>query len=285
MASIPDAGSPVPENSGTATPAQHGGRLRSRLLRKKVLAPIVLAVIGGLLFLAALALYPSEGELATPSFATLELRSSFSIENIDYVVSQTSSSMAAITVIVDLPGGAPHPPASAPALELYLYPPSGVSFRTCPIGSCYWNGEQYYWVDTLNFDSEGIDDTWFATAIFSVRAHSLGYAFNDINASAAIPQIIYAGPGSLTLQTQYDNATSASSYDWSALPTEFVNNTTADWDEPVTSGVGPGRVAVGINHSNEEKDSNKTFFAGALIGLAGGALLSAVQEALHANDR
>lgn len=33
------------------------------------------------------------------------------------------------------------------------------------------------------------------------------------------------------------------------------------------------------------KNSDDTFIAGALIGLAGGALLSAVQEALHANDR
>ena len=52
----------------------------------------------------------------------------------------------------------------------------------------------------------------------------------------------------------------------------------------MTGGRIPGRAAVGINHAEQTTDDNKTFVAGALIGLAGGALLSAVQEALHAND-
>lgn len=101
---------------------------------------------------------------------------------------------------------------------------------------------------------------------------------------AAIPEVLYYGPGSPTLFTEYDNAPLGSNYDWSALPTLFGNGTKVLWSEPVTGGLSPGRIAVGINQANQTKNSNKTFFAGALIGLAGGALLSAVQEALHAND-
>jgi hypothetical protein len=119
---------------------------------------------------------------------------------------------------------------------------------------------------------------------FLIRAHDFGYVSDGINASAAIPAVTYLGQGSPLLETAYYDATAVTSYDWSALQPEFENGTTALWDEPLVSGATQGRIAVGIDHANETKDNDKTFIAGALIGLAGGALLSAVQEALHAND-
>ena len=82
------------------------------------------------------------------------------------------------------------------------------------------------------------------------------------------------------------------SYDWSSFPTSAINNSDAAWTIATTSSVSgrqavastPGRVAVGINHARQASDNDKTFVAGALLGLAGGAILSAVQEALHARD-
>lgn len=310
MSNIPDRESPVPEDpragdpaetealasrpeenqssqpsrdSGTDTSAHPDDRQRSRPLAKKLLRPIVLAIVGGVLFVLAIALYPSPGEIASPSYVTLELRSTFSIGSVSYYVSQMSSSIAKILVVVELPLGVRQPAANAPATDFFLIPPPGITFQTCPNDFCYWDGNGYYWTETLNFNEDDAG-TGFTNATFFVKAHSFGYAFNDVDAAAAIPQVTLDGPGSLSLHTQYDNATSANSYDWSALPTGFANATTASWDEQVTSGVNPGRVAVGINQGNEQKDSNKTFFAGALIGLAGGALLSAVQEFLHMND-
>ncbi len=41
-----------------------------------------------------------------------------------------------------------------------------------------------------------------------------------------------------------------------------------------------GQIVIGINHSTQVSDDRRTFYAGALRGLGGGALLSAVQEAL-----
>jgi hypothetical protein len=219
---------------------------------------------------------------------TIETTSTVSIGIIGYQVSQVTPSIAKVVIEIMLPTGVTHLPGQAPVLELSLTLPPGTAFRTCPSDFCTLLGGNYYqWAEPLNFNSEipeGGTSTGEAIAAFFVRAHSFGYATDGINASAAIPQVFYRGPGSPALEAAYFNATSANSYDWSAFPTEEVNSNLAYWDEPLTSGVAPGRVAVGIDHASETKASNETFFAGALLGLAGGALLSAVQEALHAND-
>ena len=100
-----------------------------------------------------------------------------------------------------------------------------------------------------------------------------------------MPQIHLKNPsGEPYLYTQY-NIHSASSYDWAAFPTSNANGTFAGWQENVSGNTLASRAAVGVNHANEAKENSKTFVAGALLGLGGAALLSAIQEALHANDR
>jgi hypothetical protein len=41
---------------------------------------------------------------------------------------------------------------------------------------------------------------------------------------------------------------------------------------------------VGLNHSAQTRDDIKIFIAGALLGIAGGAIIAAVQEAMHLGD-
>jgi len=315
VASIPNGESPVPENQSPGEPtaagalasrpeetqpsrppeglaaaasAHHDDRPRSRRLPKKILRPVILAALGGVLFIVALILYPSPSESPTPSYVTIETTSTVSVGIIGYQVSQVTPSIAKVVIEIILPTGVTYPPGEAPVLKLSLYLPPGTAFRTCPSDFCTLLGGNYYqWAETLDFSSEtpgGGTSSGEAIATFFVRAHSFGYGTDGINASAAIPQVFYQGPGSPALEVAYFNATSADSYDWSAFPAEEVNANLAFWDEPLTSGVAPGRVAVGIDHASETRANNETFIAGALIGLAGGALLSAVQEALHAND-
>ena len=290
----PPPQSPRPADSAEAeAPASHTAR--SRRSRKKILTPIALALVGGVLFLAAIVLYySSPGEPSPVSYATLEMKSPFEFAKIEYVVSQVSSSVAEIYVRITLPFGkrppaAKAPPAKSPTQYFILFLPPGIAFRTCTAGFCTFSRQQdqYRWAEILKFKTvspDGQDPTGVAQANFFVRAHDFGYASNGITALAAIPQVFYLARGSPTLTTVYENAPAASSYDWSSFPPESLNGTSAGWDEPVTGGATQGRVAVGINHANQAKENNKAFFAGALIGLAGGALLSAVQEALHAND-
>jgi hypothetical protein len=83
------------------------------------------------------------------------------------------------------------------------------------------------------------------------------------------------------------NISSANTYDWSSTPPVELTNSRAVWAEQVSPGtaLAPGfaqpRVASGINHAAETHDSNLILAAGVLFGLAGGALVAAVQEALH----
>ncbi len=121
--------------------------------------------------------------------------------------------------------------------------------------------------------------TGIATADFFVKAHSFGVASNGITASAAIPEVTYQGPGQPMLVVTYD-IPSAASYDWSSFPTASVNNSTASWVEDLTNGDTGARAAVGISPSGQATHDTETLLAGTLLGLAGGAILSAIQEAL-----
>jgi hypothetical protein len=271
-----------------AVSAPQEDQSQSRSLLKKFLRPIALAVVGGVLIVVALILYPSPSELSTPSYATLDVRSSFPLQTIGYVVNQMSPSIAMITIELVLPTGVLQPPPQAPNAYIALFPPPGIAFKSCSAG-CTFNrvDNVYEWSGTLKVNSEynfGGNLTGVASATFLIRAHDFGYVSDSDNASAAIPAVTYSGQGSPLLETAYYDATSVTTYDWSALQPESASGTRALWDEPLVSGATQGRIAIGIDHASETNDNNKTFFAGALIGLAGGALLSAVQEALHAND-
>jgi len=116
-----------------------------------------------------------------------------------------------------------------------------------------------------------------------VKASSYGAIYNGVTASVAIPEIYYHGGGTPTFLIIFA-IPSASSYDWSSYPPFTVDQSSATWDEELNNGVTPARVAVGLNPAAQESKDRLTFIAGALLGLGGGALLSAVQEALHASD-
>jgi hypothetical protein len=270
---------PPPADLVIIEKAGDGNRRSNRLLRKKILTPVVLAFIGLMLILAAIALYQSPSELPTPQYANVGIQSSFPIAYIRYSVRQVTPSIAKIDITAELPVGAKSP-AAGRSPQLVVFVPEGVPFYDCPKSACQPSDIQE-WTHLLIFRKDGI--VFASSASVLVRASHFGETFNGVTASAAIPAIVYKGPGTPTAYVEY-RIPSASSYDWSAFPTQFANGAFASWAEVVTDGDVTGRAAVGINHANQSKDDNKTFLAGALLGLAGGALLSAVQEALHAAD-
>jgi hypothetical protein len=133
-----------------------------------------------------------------------------------------------------------------------MYLPPGVGFQSCPKPDCFTLG--------------GSED------------YSLAGSFGKLG---LISTFYFAGNMRVTDSI---NVPSADSYDWSSFPTSSASSNGASWEEQLVNGEASARVAVGINHSAQVNDDHRNFLAGAIIGIAGGALLGAVQEGLHAND-
>jgi hypothetical protein len=249
-----------------------------------VLRPIVLGAIGLALLLISFLLYPRTTELPSPAFPRLELSAPFSVAFIDYSVVQVSPAVAEMRISVVLPTGTPGPPADAAAL-LSVAPPLGTGFRDCHLPACGVRGtgatSASIWAERLTF--RPVNSTGAATADFFVNARSFGVTSNGVDASAAIPEVIYHGLGTPILLTAY-RLRSASSYDWSSLPAAAVTGTVAAWQQDLASGDTAGRTAVGVDHAAQTGDDIKIFVAGALLGIAGGAIIAAVQEALPSRE-
>jgi hypothetical protein len=175
------------------------------------------------------------------------------------------------------------------AVEVLAAPPIGTRFTTCPAPDCKFEASHdiMSWAKPLTFSMKPFAPGQLAPTAetgFLVNASGFGVTYNSTTASAAIPEVLYAGGGGTPLLLTQYNIPGASSYDWSSFPTEFANNRFATWSEAVTSEEVGGRAAVGINHASQSSQTNDAFIAGALIGLAGGALLSGFTEAMHARD-
>jgi hypothetical protein len=280
----PIQAAPVPTG-----PAADQQAARSRW--KKYRVSITLILIAAVLLVITVSLYPSGQELPTPVYSSLTIATLRPVGLIVYTVRQVSTTTAEMEIEVQLPPGSPVPPTDQVVTRLVAYPPIGTSFTTCPAPACKSEPHSISaWNVPLVFEPQSASNGVTATAYahFFVRAHDFGETYNDVNASVAVPEVMYeclrCTPGTPEFETQY-NIPNASSYDWSGFPVQFANTTFATWTEPVTGGLATGRDAVGVDYANQSRDGYYTFLAGVLLGLVGGAVISAIQEALHANDK
>jgi hypothetical protein len=238
----------------------------------KIITPLVLFGLGVVLLVLAVVLYRSAAttEVPGPAVPLVGFNSNFAIGDIGYVVTRASSGRTLVTIEMQR-----DPRGRVPRLKptVYVTLIAGTLHKPAP---------------PVTFGHSRFAQR---SVHFTVNVADFGMSFNGITASAAIPKIGYLGPGTPDLYVRYP-IPSASSYDWSSLPTLRVTNSYAEWETATANtpaGVQaeastPGQIAVGINHARQATDTDKTFAAGALLGLAGGAILSAVQEALHARD-
>lgn len=263
-------GQPPPPDS---LPPSAGERQRSK--RTRILTPLALAGAGVLLFLLAILLYPSAAtDVPTPSYPHLGIVTNYPADFVGLSTFQVSPAITEMRISVELTELHAHPTAG-----ILVSLPLGTAFQDCPAGCQAVAGpaRAYVWDKTLAFRDGK------ATADFFVKAHNFGVAYDGVAAAAAIPDVNYQGPGTPLFLIAY-NIPSAASYDWSSFAPAAVNNQVATWQEDLTSGETAGRAAFGINPAGQASHDNKTFIAGALVGLAGAAILSAIQEALHAGD-
>jgi hypothetical protein len=165
---------------------------------------------------------------------------------------------------------------------------------SCAIGGTFINnGSPHLQAETTADTAPYFTFDGTATAYFVVKAHSFGVASNGLTAEVAFPQISLTGTRRPTAILTYQ-IPSASSYDWSSVPTSLVpSNSRALWTEAVTpgnqltsqTGIPPAApVASGINHTAQTHDSTLTLIVGIMFGIGGSAIIAAVQEARHAAD-
>ncbi len=287
MSQIPTAENMKPEHPGPEGPGTSRRRdplaPHRRLTQKEILGPLVMGGIGLMLLALAVILYPSaQAGLPSPPYAGLQIRTSFPLGYVYFSVLQISKAAAEIKMTVMLPVGTLEPPAHAPTAALVVETPIGTSFRDCPAASCRPipdTPHRFLWYAPLSFDYVW-NSTGEANADFFVKARSFSVAANGVAASVAIPEVIYTGPGNPILLADYQ-IPSAASYNWSSFQPYEIWNETARWQVDLASGDTPARTAFGTNYSGQASDDLRTFVAGALIGLAGAAILSAIQEALR----
>ena len=291
------AGSPPSVLQGRQTqprpnpPADAGNGLPgSRLFRKKVVTPIVLALTGVALGLIAYAVYPSRTQLPVPTYTTLHLTSDVTIDTVTYRVYQVHPPTAEvkISVLVSPNTALPAPGSQPPSLTVFL-----PIEMTCPQSPCFkQKGGNNGWYQVLTFHrsmgpgslpneaSAGIN----AFADFTVKAKVFGVTSDGATASAVIRSstTLAQGRRPLLLNTKSLRPTST---DWSTFPPAFSNSSGAQWLEQMNGNSVLFDVdAAGTNHIAETRDSDLTFLAGVLLGVGGGALVAAGQEALHIKD-
>jgi hypothetical protein len=248
--------------------------------RRKILTPIVLAVLGFGLIGISILILPSRKGVEITAYPSLIIGTSEDLASISYSVQPFRSSITAITISIEINSLSKDFPAAGSFTAAEFIPPNGITFQICPRDYCERISRvQYIWRAPLIANKHGM-----ATETFFVHASNFGYASNGVTESAILPEIRYGGLGTPQVQIHYYGISDPASYDWSDLPTAFAASNRATWAEIVSPGDTPAKVATGTNHSNETHDNFMIFLAGALIGLGGGAVLSSVQEALHAND-
>ena len=280
MSSVPSSRDGSSENPTLTTPSNPTSATSKRPRWKKLLTPIILAGLGLTLFLFALLLYPSATEIPAPTSSHISITTSLPIQSIVYEVAPVSQDAAAIQISANLPEPL-GPTATSRTARLTMSLPPGTAFRNCVQPACQSFANVYaqsVWTRSLYFGSGR-----YAQADFLIKGPNFGVTFNGLNASAAIPDLFYQGTGTPVLFAIY-HFPSASSYDWSSYPTVWSSKSGAAWQVALIRGDTAERTAVGIDQARQTGNDNRTFFAGALLGLAGGAIISAIQEALHARD-
>lgn len=268
------------EGSQSPAPVTQG---RRRL--KKIFIPLVLSGLGlGLGLVAYFLVYPSpETGIPVPAYSKIYIETSVPILLASAIIDQ-----GRIRVVVVLPEGAHAPPANAKE-DIRIELPNGASFHNCSGCADYQSSSLFglpsYATGKLTFSRKLFGHpslSMDATVSFQVTPSYFGMDFDGSNAYAAIPEITLKGPRLEGYQLAANFLIpSASSYDWSSSSPTSVDSSSVHWIEDLKSGGMAGRTTDGINHAREANDLTLSFLAGALIGLAGGAILSAMQEALH----
>lgn len=257
----------------------------SRILRRYLL-PIGLALLAAGSGVGVIILLPDRSPISTPLSPTLYVDAgSGDVGVIRYSVVSSGHNRWAVTISMedDVDAG-----QTTVGVQLVLLP--GSRFLDC-VTACSNDGASgaTYHPSLVLLQKRMVSRT------VDVSSKPFGYATNGLDASVALPELLYTGhvQPSFYVHAAIRNA---QNYGWTGVAPEFLSPTGAQWLElsasaPITSNAVQQEVApnnaTGVNPAAQDDDNRLTFLAGALLGVGGGALIAALQESvpLVAEDR
>lgn len=270
-----------------------------------LLAVFLLAMIGAFL------LYPSRAPIYRPPPLSMQilLLNATAVSEVTYNVSPASPNAFAMTLQFHFSRARSSTTSPRPAAEMRMSLPTGVIPESChhangdemappPPGQCAYTSNKYQGgslVLVANAKEDLPSPGRYWTDILNLRLKSQGpWNTNGLTVEAQLPVLkVYTTLNGVSTPTPLplnDNPITyvsyrvpdAISYDWSGgpPPNSVSNSDGAEWDEPLQSLSVP--IAVGgTNSSSASLDSLRTLAAGTLLGVAGGALVGAIQEFTH----
>jgi len=254
----------------------------------KYSTPAALTFIGLAFLAAALWLLPAPGQTPNPASTIVYVDTKIPVNYFKYQVNVKGPGEYSINVLL-LTSPASVAAGSTATVDIFI--PKGLQFGDCArlgFADCQRRpetggmgglpGVAGEWTIKPSATTGGAYDL-----SVSVSGNNFGYTNDDVQESVAMPDVVFSNTQvNCELDIVYVALPDSQSYDWSSFPTALNTTSFASWIEQVSNGIAPARIVVGINHAAQERNDRYTFIAGAFVGVAGGALIGALQELMHA---
>ena len=266
-------------------------RLRHRAARlRRFRTAIVLFIVFALLLVIANALYPRRAPVSRPPLYTVTLVQHVRLTALILDVAQRSAGNYSVTPYAPV---ASNTGSSTSAVTLALTPsvPVRNAYCTpvCRVTVDKKTKEATFHLSTVSFRDVPfaygyvLPTIWFTTSSFA-------WDTNGLQLEATMPSVTVDGcatgcsTSALAIEPTYELA-NGGRYTWSGgPPPASVIPTQVSWSIPAAQLSAPSTVSA-TNLSEQDSDNLRTFAAGAVLGIAGGALIGAVQEFMDSEAR
>jgi hypothetical protein len=253
--------------------------------------PLLLFALGVVLGLVALLLVPTRATLRSPIQTSIALTTSAPVNHVALLIvpPRDQSPYYSLTADVDVT------PVTEPqdwSAQLILNFGKPVHVISCPPEPTSCGSDLIQFVFTLSHAYRYSSIWEMRESVRLNTASNLMIAGNGENVTGDLPGFSAAQPTpsivttwpnpDVTIDFEYPNA---ASYDWSGgtvPPT--VSDDSVEWDispYPTTLGM----EVSAVNPDAQTSDAIKTFLAGALVGIAGAALIGGLTELLHVHPQ
>lgn len=283
----------------------HSDGSQNRVLRfvsrnRSALLLFVVSIVTGCL---ALALFPRRPAVSGPSPFGMAIFTSGRVESveIDVVQSRGVGATMTVTLVVELPatpGTRQQPPSGSVDLSLpaALHPTRCDDHPGCnrqTLANAGAHDSKDYQVP-LTYDMPELFSAT-AKASIAIRETDLAWAEDQVNLEGELPQVaVYPDDATSTAPTvsfAY-SIPQLARYDFTRGPQPQIALNKSAWSEPTQRSTGEAAIGganfvvnesdfAGTDHRAEQHDGDSLFLAGALVGIAGGALIGSLQEAIR----